>query len=125
MIDRPDQVIHLALEPAHERRADPLGAGPHIDGIGQYPEAGWLRLAHPSINGHESNPRTIYGDLHLLGPDGLPEDLALRVCIRLDLEDVFAVGWEVVDHRNPTPGPERCPLDPILLRGRPRDPILG
>ena len=125
VVDGPDQVVHFALELAHECRGDPLGAGPHVDGIRPHVEAAGLRLAHPPIHGHERNPLTVDGDLDLLGPKGPPEDFALRVRIRLDVEDVLAVGGEVMDHGHPATGSERCPLDPIFLRGGPRDPIPG
>ena len=47
-----------------------------------------------------ANPGTVDGDFDLHFPEGPPEDLAFHPRIRLDVEDVFTVRREVVDHRD-------------------------
>ena len=115
VLDRTDQIVDLALELLHEGGGDPVRAGGHLDRVGPDVQAAWLGFVHPAVDLEKGDPLAVDRDLNLLGAPGASEDLTFDRVVGHDVEDVLAVGREVVDHGEAAARAEGSTFDLILL----------
>ena len=115
VIDRTDQVIDIALELPNECRGDSVRTRGYLNGISTDVQARGLRLAHPPVDGQQSDSFAVERDFDLIGSVGAAEDLSLDGVVRHEMEDVLAVRREDMDDRQSATGTEGCSGDPFLL----------
>ena len=115
MVDRPYKIINFALELADKRGCHPVRPRLNLYGVCSDIESGRLRCSHPTVNREQGYTLTVQGDFNLLFALCVTKNFAFDGIVRHDMKDVLAIGWEVVDYRKATTGPEGRTLDPVPL----------
>ena len=125
VVDGADEVVHHAFELADEGRRNALLPGRDVDRVGADVQTGGFRFRHPAVDGEQRHAGAVDRDLDLLGAEGAAEDFALHRVVRHDVEDVLAVGGEVVQHREPAARADRRPFHLLLLGRHPWNAVDG
>ena len=109
------QVLHGTLELSNERGGHPLRTRPYEDGVGLHVDPVGVRRVHPPVHVQQRYSLAIHGDLYLLVFRCLTVEAASGGVLESHLEDVLAVGREIVDHGDSPPRSPGCTLNAVPL----------
>ncbi len=107
VLDRHDQVVGRAVEALHEHRRHPMLPRLDVDLRRLHRHAARVLLVHARVDVHHRHALAVDRDLDLFAAIGSAEQVAGRSHVQHDLELVFAVGREHVQHRQAAAGAER------------------
>ena len=116
VLDRHDQVVGRSIEMLDEHRRDAMLAGLDVDLRRLHRQAVRILLVHARVDVHQRHALAVDRDFDLLASIGAAEQVAGRSHVQHDLEVVFAVGREHVQHRQAAAGAERRAFDVAHLR---------
>jgi len=116
VFDRMNDVVDRTVRHLDERGGDALRAGLHVDRRRRHVEPVRIGLAHQVIDRKQRRARAVDRHFNLLAARGAAEEVAGGPAVQQHLEDVFAVGREVVHDRDAAAGPDGCAVDAAHLR---------